>query len=150
MFPFIQCQCFDKRRGVYLVGKNQRFIKIRVLFWREISALGVVFNFDNERMRTPKYPSAPAGASMGELEKMCFETLLEGLTRYRIPQVLWKRIPQSRCTNGESAISKFESSPRLIQKARVHARVVLFTLSCTRNTKPRYPLFNWQCGNPTP
>ena len=35
------------------------FIKIRVLFWPEISALGVFFNFDNERMRPPKYPSAP-------------------------------------------------------------------------------------------
>ena len=35
------------------------FIKIRVLFWTEISALGVFFNFDNERMRPPKYPSAP-------------------------------------------------------------------------------------------
>ena len=37
------------------------FIKIRVLFWPEISALGVFFNFDNERMRPPKYPSAPTG-----------------------------------------------------------------------------------------
>ena len=36
MFPFIQCQCFDK---------------IRVLFWSQISALGVFFYFDNERMR---------------------------------------------------------------------------------------------------
>ena len=27
------------------------FIKIRVLFWPEISAYGVFFNFDNERMR---------------------------------------------------------------------------------------------------
>ena len=53
MFPFIQCQCFDKRRGVYLVERNQRFIKIRVLFWPEISALGVFLNFDNERMRPP-------------------------------------------------------------------------------------------------
>ena len=37
------------------------FIKIRVLFWPEISALGVFFNFDNERMRPPKYPSVPLG-----------------------------------------------------------------------------------------
>ena len=37
------------------------FIKIRVLFWPEISALGVLFNFDNERMRPPKYSSAPPG-----------------------------------------------------------------------------------------
>ena len=59
MFPFIQCQCFDKRRGVYLVEKVSVFIKIRVHFWPEISALGVFFNFDNERMRPPKYPSAP-------------------------------------------------------------------------------------------
>ena len=43
------------------MGKNQRFIKIRVLFWPEISALGVSFNFDNERMRPPKYPSDPPG-----------------------------------------------------------------------------------------
>ena len=32
-------------------------------------------------------------ALMGEPEKVCFETLLEGLTRCRILQVLWKRIP---------------------------------------------------------
>ena len=31
-----------------------------MLFWPEISALGVFFNFDNERMRPPKYQSAPA------------------------------------------------------------------------------------------
>ena len=37
------------------------FIKIRVLFWPEISALGVFFNFDNERMHPPKYPGAPIG-----------------------------------------------------------------------------------------
>ena len=42
---------------MYLVGKNQRFIKIRVLFWPEISATGVFFNFDNERMHPPKYPN---------------------------------------------------------------------------------------------
>ena len=30
-----------------------------MLFWPEISALGVFFNFDNERMHPPKYPSAP-------------------------------------------------------------------------------------------
>ena len=30
-----------------------------MLFWPEISALGVFFNFDNKRMRPPKYPSAP-------------------------------------------------------------------------------------------
>ena len=50
---FIQCQCFDKRRVCLFSGKNQRFMKIRVLFWPEISALGVFFNFDNERMHPP-------------------------------------------------------------------------------------------------
>ena len=30
-----------------------------MLFWPEISALGVFFNFDNERMHPPKYQSAP-------------------------------------------------------------------------------------------
>ena len=35
------------------------FIRIRVLFWPEISALRVFFNFDNERLRPPKYQSAP-------------------------------------------------------------------------------------------
>ena len=30
-----------------------------VLFWPEISALGVFYNFDNERTRPSKYPSAP-------------------------------------------------------------------------------------------
>ena len=45
------CQCFDKRRGVYLLEKVSVFIKIRVLFWPEISAYGVILNVDNERMR---------------------------------------------------------------------------------------------------
>ena len=76
MFPFIQCQCFDKRRGVYLVEKVSVFIKIRVLFWPEISALGVFFNFDNERMRPPKYPSAPPRA-----EKP-FQELFSEIIRY--------------------------------------------------------------------
>ena len=31
--------------------------------------------------------------SEGKPEKVCFETLLEGLTQCRILQVLWKRIP---------------------------------------------------------
>ena len=57
--PFNQCQCFDKRRGVFLVEKVSVFIKIRVLFWPEISALGVFLNFDNERMRPPKYAPPP-------------------------------------------------------------------------------------------
>ena len=50
---------FWSKKGCLFRGKNQRFIKIRVLFWPEISALGVFFNFDNERMHPPKYPSAP-------------------------------------------------------------------------------------------
>ena len=62
MFPFIQCQCFDKRRGAYLLGKVSVFIKIRVLFWSEISALGVFLNFDNERMR-PLNTKVPPGTS---------------------------------------------------------------------------------------
>ena len=32
-----------------------------MLFWPEISALGVFFNFDNERMHPPKYLSDPPG-----------------------------------------------------------------------------------------
>ena len=42
------------------------FMKIRVLFWPEISALGVFLNFDNERMRplntqVPPPPPPPPG-----------------------------------------------------------------------------------------
>ena len=29
VFPFIQCQCFDKRRGVYLVGKVSVLKKLK-------------------------------------------------------------------------------------------------------------------------
>ena len=47
------------------VEKVSVFIKIRVLFWPEISALGVFFNFDNERMRPPplntQVPPLPPG-----------------------------------------------------------------------------------------
>ena len=45
--------------SVYLMEKVCVFIKIRVLFWPEISAYGVFLNFDNERMRPPLYLSAP-------------------------------------------------------------------------------------------
>ena len=33
-----------------------------MLFWPEISALGVFFNFDNKRMHPPKYLSDPPGS----------------------------------------------------------------------------------------
>ena len=61
--PVIQCQCFDKRRGVFY-WKKSAFLKIRVLFWPEISILGVYLNFDNKRMYPPppKYRSAPPHA----------------------------------------------------------------------------------------
>ena len=58
MFSFIQCQCSDKRRGVYLLEKVSVFIKIRVLFWPEISALGVFLNFDNAGA-PPSVPECP-------------------------------------------------------------------------------------------
>ena len=64
VFPFIQCQWFDKGRGVYLVEKVSVLIKTRVLFWPEISALRVFLNFDNKRMRPLKTrvpPPPPPG-----------------------------------------------------------------------------------------
>ena len=61
MFPFIQCQCFDKRRGVYLVEKVSVFIKIRVLFWPEISALGVFLNLITS-VCAPLNTQVPPGA----------------------------------------------------------------------------------------
>ena len=60
VFPFIQCQCFDKRRGDFFTGKVSVSFKLRVLFCPKISALGLFLNFDNERMYPPpKYLSAP-------------------------------------------------------------------------------------------
>ena len=35
------------------------FLLEKLIFWPEISALRVFLNFDNERMRPPKYQSAP-------------------------------------------------------------------------------------------
>ena len=57
--PVHPMSVFWLKKGCLFSGKNQRFIKIRVIFWPEISALGVSFNFDNERMHPLKYPSAP-------------------------------------------------------------------------------------------
>ena len=57
-------------KGCFFSGKSQRFLKIRVLFWPEISALGVLFNFDNEHMHPPKYLSAPAGETSAR--KLCY------------------------------------------------------------------------------
>ena len=42
---------FWSRKGCLFTGKSQRFIKIRVLFGPEISALGVFLDLDNERLR---------------------------------------------------------------------------------------------------
>ena len=50
---------FDKRMGCFFTGKSQRFLKIRLIFWPEISALGLFLKSDNERMYPPKYLSAP-------------------------------------------------------------------------------------------
>ena len=55
--------------GIYIFIKYSKALHIVIV-------LGIVHN-----------------SSMGEPEKVCLETLLEGLTRCRILQVLWKRIP---------------------------------------------------------
>ena len=48
------------KEGVFIQWKNSAFfIKIRVLFGPEISALGVFLNFDNERMHPPLFLSPP-------------------------------------------------------------------------------------------
>ena len=52
-----------------------------MLFWPEISALGVFFNFDNERMRPPKYQSAPPPPPPppdGIGEGMSFDLIIDG------------------------------------------------------------------------
>ena len=72
VFPFIQCQCFDKRRGDFFTGKSQRFFLIRVFFWPEISALGESFNFDNERMYPPIYQSAPTPGTHAQSHTQTF------------------------------------------------------------------------------
>ena len=61
MFLFIQCQCFDQRRGVYFLEKVSVFIKIGVLFWPEISAIGVFFNFEKNELMRPSVPECPPG-----------------------------------------------------------------------------------------
>ena len=54
MFPFIQYQCFDRRRGVFLLDKvSVFFLNKGAFFWPEINALGVFLNFDTERMYHP-------------------------------------------------------------------------------------------------
>ena len=52
------------KEGFLLLEKVSGIFKIRVLFWPEISALGVRFNFDNGRMYPPKYLSAPPPPGM--------------------------------------------------------------------------------------
>ena len=50
--PLTNVSVLIKRRDVYLLKKVSVFIKIRVLFWPEISALGVFLNCYNERMHS--------------------------------------------------------------------------------------------------
>ena len=121
MFLFIQCQCFDKRGGVYLVEKVSVFIKIRVLFWPEIRALGVFFNFDNERMRPPEYPSAPRDMSwylpwsMTAAYEMHISII--DFTKYRILKggklcffFIKNKLTQVEVTDGKATANKLEKS----------------------------------------
>ena len=53
-----------------------------MLFWPEISALGVFFNFDNERMHPPRYPNAPPGVLYNAV--LYLSTCFEGLSHWNI------------------------------------------------------------------
>ena len=68
------------------------FIKIRVLFWPEISALGVLFNFDNERMRPPKYSSAPPGAHCLNQPQKPFTCVSYLVYKYNSDFILFKSV----------------------------------------------------------
>ena len=50
--------------GIYLVEKVSVFIKIRVLFWPEISALGVFILIT--QVRPPSVPECPPGGTLIE------------------------------------------------------------------------------------
>ena len=80
MFPFIQCQCFDKK-GCLLTVKIQHCLKMRVLFGPEISFLGEFLDFENERMHPPKFrigwsPSNAPLASQKYLDNLLLILLL--------------------------------------------------------------------------
>ena len=55
------------------------FIKIRVLFWPEISALGVFFNLDNERMHplNTQVPPPPPPPGFQPVAKSSFRNRFE-------------------------------------------------------------------------
>ena len=57
-----------------------------MLFWPEISALGVFFYFDNERMRPPEYPSAPPPLPPG-----CTDTLKKVLLDWSVSKIIWAK-----------------------------------------------------------
>ena len=64
-----------QNKGCLFSGKNQRLIKNKSAFFGQKSVLwGYFFNFDNERIRPPKYPSAPPHP----------------------PGITWHRYPQNR------------------------------------------------------
>ena len=74
------------QEGVFFTGKSQIFLKIRVLFWAEISALGVFLNFDNKRMYPlntevpPPPPPPPPGLydrydQRGDVTHLCTNKL---------------------------------------------------------------------------
>ena len=76
-----------RKKGCYLVERVSVFIKIRVLFWPEISAKGVLFNFDNERMRPPKYLSDPPSSGLlAQLNQGKYRDLVEREERGQIFQ----------------------------------------------------------------
>ena len=72
---------------MFFSGKSQRFLKIRVLFWPEISVIGVFLNFDNERMHPPKYLSDPPGT---------YRTHSAGISSYQPNDSAWCMCPSRR------------------------------------------------------
>ena len=74
-------------------------------------------------------------ASVGEPEKVCFETLLEGLTRCRILQALWKCISTLQALNKiKTILCPLSSIKRqLLSKVPVHVNGNASNEICRKN-----------------
>ena len=107
---------FWEKKGCLFRGKNQRFIKIRVLFWPEISALGVFFIFDNERMHPPKYPSAPPPPREENRRPYPYVVIIKAflnlwITKFKFPHLVFTTV-----VDGIFEIAKYDKMNKSVRE----------------------------------
>ena len=99
--PVYPMSVFWLKKGCLFTGKSQCFKKkIRVLFWPEISDLGLFSDYDNDRMYPPEYrsdPPPPFPGWMGHINAeaygyLCLDGPFNSLSSVFLNRVVWYRL----------------------------------------------------------